>query len=150
MKQNSAYIAFLILFLMIFMQIGTDLYLPSFPAIKEQLSTTNAWVQHTFSIFLAGFAISQLIFGTLADRYGRKPFLISGITVYFLMCIVSASAHSISTLLIARGIQGLGAGACTVMSRAIMRDSFSGKAFEKMLLYQTVVCLTSKMHLFVS
>jgi Bcr/CflA subfamily drug resistance transporter len=136
--QSTRFVGFLILFLMMFMQIGTDLYLPSFPTIREELHTTNQMVQHTFSIFLAGFAISQLIYGTLSDRYGRKPFLIIGMAIYFSMCLVCATTSSIVVLLTARGVQGLGAGACTAMSRAIMRDVFSGKAFQRMVLYQTL------------
>ena len=74
MKKQS--VAILILFLMVLAQLATDLYLPSFPAISSALNVNLSSVQLTFSVFLAGFAISQLIYGPLCDRYGRKPFLI--------------------------------------------------------------------------
>lgn len=125
--KKSVQLTCLILFLMTLAQIGTDVYLPSFPAIKTALLTTDTYVQLTFSVFLAGFAVSQLIYGPLSDRFGRKPFLIIGVSFYFLTSIVAAITSSITLLLVARTIQGFGAGACSVIPRAIMQDSFSGK-----------------------
>lgn len=131
-------ITFLILFLMTLAQIGTDVYLPSFPAIKMTLLTTTALVQLTFSVFLAGFAVSQLIYGPLSDRFGRKPFLLIGVSLYFLTSIIAATTSSIYVLLIARTIQGMGAGACSVIPRAIMQDHFSGKELERINIYQSM------------
>jgi len=137
--KKTAQITCLILFLMTLAQIGTDVYLPSFPAIKAALLTTNTYVQLTFSVFLAGFAVSQLIYGPLSDRFGRKPFLIVGVSLYFLTSIIAAMTSSITLLLVARTVQGFGAGACSVIPRAIMQDSFSGKALTKINLYQSMV-----------
>ncbi|HAT67203.1 MAG TPA: hypothetical protein DCS66_21845 [Flavobacteriaceae bacterium] len=137
MKKQS--VAILILFLMVLAQLATDLYLPSFPAISSALNVNLSSVQLTFSVFLAGFAISQLIYGPLCDRYGRKPFLIIGVILYFLMAILSAFSTSITLLLISRAIQGIGAGACSVIPRAIMRDCFSGRELEKITIYQSIV-----------
>ena len=119
-------------------QMGTDVYLPSFPAIKMALLTTTTFVQLTFSVFLAGFAVSQLIYGPLSDRFGRKPFLLIGVSLYFLTSIIAATTSSIYVLLIARTIQGMGAGACSVIPRAIMQDHFSGKELERINIYQSM------------
>jgi Bcr/CflA subfamily drug resistance transporter len=136
---QNRFVAILILFLMTLAQIGTDVYLPSFPEIKSQLATTSTLVQLTFSFFLGGFALSQLVYGPLSDRYGRKSFLLVGVGIYFTMSLVAAATHSISVLLIARALQGIGAGACSVIPRAIMSDTFSGKTLEKMTIYQSMV-----------
>ncbi len=136
---KNRFITILILFLMILAQIGTDVYLPSFPEIKAQFITTNALVQLTFSVFLLGFALSQLIYGPLADRYGRKFPLLTGVFIYFIMSLVAAITSSIEILLIARALQGVGAGACSVIPRAIMSDRFSGIALQKMTIYQAMV-----------
>lgn len=136
--QKTAQVTCLILFLMTLAQLGTDVYLPSFPAIKTALSTTNTYVQLTFSVFQAGFAVSQLVYGPLSDRFGRKPFLLVGVSLYFLSCIVAAMTSSIIWLLIARTVQGFGGGACSVIPRAIMQDSFSGKALAKINVYQSM------------
>lgn len=136
---SKQYVALLILFLMVLSQLATDLYLPSFPAIAIALGVSVSSVQLTFSGYLAGFALSQLVYGSLCDRYGRKPFLMIGIIIYFLMAIVSALSASIISLLISRVIQGIGAGACSVIPRAIMRDCFSGRELEKITIYQSIV-----------
>jgi Bcr/CflA subfamily drug resistance transporter len=118
---------------------GTDIYLPSLPAIALALQVSMGDVQLTFSVFLAGFAISQLVYGPLIDRYGRKPFLITGVSLYGLMALAATFAHSIELLLLARTIQGIGAGACSVVPRAIMGDSFAGCELEKVTVYQSLV-----------
>ena len=70
--------AITVLFLMVLAQLALDIYLPSFLAIANSLKTTLDSVQLTFSVFLAGFSMSQIIYGPLSDYYGRKPFLILG------------------------------------------------------------------------
>lgn len=138
-NNKTAQITLLILFLMTLAQIGTDIYLPSLPAIKQALMTTDTPVQLTFSVFLAGFAVSQLIYGPLSDRFGRKPFLLVGVSLYFITSIIAATTHTITILLIARVLQGMGAGACSVIPRAIMQDHFTGQELEKINLYQSMV-----------
>lgn len=136
---QNCFLVVLILFLMTLAQIATDIYLPSFPAMKVQLLTTSAYIQLTFSVFLAGFAISQLFYGPLSDRYGRKSFLLIGVFLYFIMSVTAAFTNSIEILLLARALQGIGAGACSVIPRAIMSDKFSGAALERMTIYQSMV-----------
>jgi DHA1 family bicyclomycin/chloramphenicol resistance-like MFS transporter len=101
-KQLMQYrsVIILILYLMTIAQISTDIYLPSLPAMKVQLATNDSLVQLTFSIFMAGFAISQLFYGPLSDRYGRKIFLLIGMGLYVIASIAAAFANSITLLLI--------------------------------------------------
>ena len=132
-------IVFLIFYLMTFVQIGTDLYLPSFPAIKSHFSTTATLVKLTFSVFVGCFAVSQLFYGPFVDRFGRKPFLLIGVSLYFIMSLVAATAQSIEVLLVARALQGIGAGACSVIPRAIMRDCFSGDKLQQIMIYQALI-----------
>lgn len=136
---KNCFLVVLVLFLMTLAQIGTDIYLPSFPAMKLQLLTTSTYIQLTLSFFLAGFAISQLFYGPLSDRYGRKPFLLIGVFLYFIMSVTAAFTNSIEILLLARSLQGIGAGACSVIPRAIMSDKFSAAALERMTIYQSMV-----------
>lgn len=132
-------IAAIILLLMVMAQIGTDVYLASLPAMQLALKTSTHLVQYTFSVFLAGFAISQLFYGPLSDRFGRKFFILFGLVVYSLMSIWCIVSTNISELLLARFIQGIGAGACTVIARSIMRDVFDGRDLDKMNIYQSMV-----------
>ena len=91
---QNKFIAVIILFLMVMAQLGTDVYLASLPAMRDTLMVNNSLIQYTFSIFLAGFAVSQLVYGPLADRFGRRPFLLAGLILYFLMSIISSLSQS--------------------------------------------------------
>jgi Bcr/CflA subfamily drug resistance transporter len=131
-------IAGLILYVMTLGQLGTDIYLPSFTAIQHALNTSSGQVQLTVSLFFLGVGISQLFYGPLADSFGRKPFLLFGICTYLVTSLIAATTSSIDVLLIARLLQGIGAGACSVIPRAIMRDCFTGKTLAKVTIYQAL------------
>ena len=62
--------------------LAIDMYLPALPALQAQFGTSAARVQHTLSAYLLGLAIGQLAFGPFADRYGRKPPLIAGLSLF--------------------------------------------------------------------
>lgn len=132
-------IAIIILPLMLMAQMGTDVYLASLPAISVSLSSAITTVQYTFSIFLAGFAVSQLFYGPLSDRYGRKPCVLFGLVLYSSMGLLCSFSTNALELLIARLAQGIGAGACTVVARAIMQDTFKGKDLDRINIYQSMV-----------
>lgn len=132
-------ITVVILLLMVIGQMGTDVYLASLPAIHVALNTSTSTTQYTFSIFLAGFALSQLFYGPLSDCYGRKPFIIFGLLMFTVTGLFCAFSTNIIELLTARFFQGVGAGACTVIARAVMRDTFDGKDITKMNIYQSMV-----------
>ncbi|WP_353952537.1 multidrug effflux MFS transporter [Knoellia sp. S7-12] len=105
---------------------GTDMYLPSFPRIAEDLSTTPSGVQLTLTTFLVGVALGQLVFGPLSDRLGRKPPLVIGTVVCVAASVVAVLAPSIEVLLVARFFQSVGGAAGIVIARAIVADVFRG------------------------
>ena len=128
-----------VLLLIILAQAGTDIYLPSLPAIKIALRTDIGYVQLTVSVFLASFALSQLIYGPLSDRFGRKLIVIFATGLYCLMSLLAACSTSIIQLLIVRAVQGVGAGGCSLISRSIVRDRFSGRELETIAVYLSLV-----------
>ena len=67
--------------------LATDMYLPAFSAIQQDLETSSAVVSATLSLFLAGFAVAQLLWGPLSDRYGRKPILLTGLGIFAVGCL---------------------------------------------------------------
>ena len=93
------------------MAVSTDLYLPAIPQLIESLGANISQGQLTLSVFLLGFATGQLFYGSISDRYGRKPGLYLGLAIYVLATLGCAAAQDINTLIAARFIQGLG-GAC--------------------------------------
>ena len=104
-------------------QMATSLYVPSLPYIDDELAAGPTVVKLTMTVFLWAFALSQLIYGPLSDRYGRKPVLLLGIAIYVLGSLLCALAHDIDALLFGRFLQGVGACAGSIY-RAVIRDLF--------------------------
>ena len=110
--------------LIAFAPMSIDMYLPAFPALQQDFATTAGNVQMTLSLFLLGLAVGQLLYGPLADRYGRKPPLYAGLAVYVLASGGAALAGGIDSLILLRLAQALGGCAGMVISRAMVRDLF--------------------------
>ncbi len=115
--------------------ISTDLYLPSLPSIGIDLATDTSGVQLTLSVFLIGFAVSQLIYGPLSDRYGRRPVLLAALLIYLAATVACGLADSIEWLIGARFVQALGACAGPVVGRAVVRDVFGRDRSARVLSY---------------
>ncbi len=115
--------------------ISTDLYLPSLPAIGRDFGVANAEVQLTLSVFLAGFAFSQLAYGPLSDRFGRRPVILGGLALYLLATLVCAFAAAIEVLILARFFQAVGACVGPVLGRAVVRDIYGRERAARMLSY---------------
>lgn len=104
----------------------TDMYLPSLPDIARQFGASSAQVQLTISAYLVGFAAGQIIYGPVSDRHGRKPVLIGAIALYCAASLACARSTSIEMLIVARAFQALGGSGGIVLTRAIVRDIYSG------------------------
>jgi MFS transporter, DHA1 family, multidrug resistance protein len=115
--------------------LSTDLYLPSLPALVRFFQTDVASVQLTLSVFLVGFALSQLAYGPLSDRFGRRPMLLAGLVVYVAASIACAMATSMAMLIVARFFQALGGCCGPVLGRAIVRDLHGVQRAARMLAY---------------
>jgi DHA1 family bicyclomycin/chloramphenicol resistance-like MFS transporter len=106
--------------------LSTDMYLPSLPDLAKALGATTAQAQLTLSAFLAGFALGQIVYGPLSDRYGRRPVLMTGLAVYTAASAICALSTSIEMLTVARFVQALGACGPIVLARSIVRDLYAG------------------------
>lgn len=106
---------------------STDMYLPALPRIANELNAGATSVQLTLSIFLFGFAVAQLFYGPLSDRYGRKPVMAVGLIIFVIASIGCALAEDINTLMFFRLLQALGGSAGPVIGRAIVRDIYDAK-----------------------
>ena len=119
-----------------------DMYLPGLPSIAGDFSVATADVQHSLSTFLVGFGIAPLIYGPLSDRFGRRPILITALTVYFLSTVCCALTSTMDNFLALRVLQGIGAGAGPVLSRAIVRDLYGPTHSARVLsLIQAIVVM---------
>lgn len=104
--------------------LGTDLYLSSLPAIRNEYGAPVSVVQLTLSVLVFSFGLSQLFWGPASDRFGRRPVLVAGFALYTGGALVGALAPSIEILIAARAAQGLGMAASMVCARAMVRDLF--------------------------
>ena len=108
--------------------LAMDLMLPALPDVASAFHISNAnHVQAVLSVFLTGFGAGQFIIGPLADRFGRRPILLGGLTVYGIASLLAIVAPSFETLLLARGLQGLSTAAARVIATSIVRDCYSGR-----------------------
>lgn len=105
---------------------ATDSYLPALPAITEALHSTPAIIQSTITSYLLGFALMQLVYGPLSDRFGRRKILLSGFTIAIVGGLASMVAKNAEMLILARLIQGAGVAAGAALFRTILRDIFTG------------------------
>jgi DHA1 family bicyclomycin/chloramphenicol resistance-like MFS transporter len=113
--------------------LAIDTYLPSMPAIGHAFNVGPVAVQQTLSVFLFAFAFMMLFYGTLSDSFGRRPVILVALVVYTLASIGAAFAPTLGVLLACRALQGLSAGAGSVIGQAIVQDRFSGAQAQKMM-----------------
>ena len=104
--------------------LSIDMGLPGLPAIEATFADAAGRGPLALSLFLAGFAISPLICGPLADRFGRRAILLDGLLLFSLAAAACAWAPSFTILLACRMLQGLAAGACAILPFAMVRDLF--------------------------
>ena len=105
--------------------VTTDLYLPALPALTLGFGAPMAQAQLTLTALLLAFGLSQLVWGPLSDRFGRRPVLLTGLTAYVLASIASTLAPSMGLLIVWRTVQGAAMGAAVMCARAIVRDLYT-------------------------
>ena len=113
--------------------ISMALYTPAMPALVEAYGTSEAAIKLTLTTYFAGFALAQLICGPLADAFGRKPVALLFLVLYLVSSILATFAPTVEFMLVARALQGVGAAVGIAVSRAIVRDQFTGEASSKIM-----------------
>ena len=115
--------------------LATNILLPSLPQIAAATGVSTAQVTAAITVFLAVFAVGQLVVGPMSDRFGRRWPVLIGFAVYFAGSVWCAMASDLSTLLAGRVVQAAGACATSVLSRAIARDLFEGDMLARALTF---------------
>ena len=124
-------IAFLLGSLSLLGPFTIDTYLPAFPTIVEEFHTSASLVQVSLTTCLLGLALGQLIIGPMSDVQGRRKPLIIFLGLYLLSSLICAVAPNIYMLIVSRFIQGFAAAGGLVISRAVVRDLYSGRELTK-------------------
>ncbi|HVU40552.1 MAG TPA: multidrug effflux MFS transporter [Xanthobacteraceae bacterium] len=117
--------------------LAIHLFMPVIPAVRVALGLSEAYAQLTFSIALFVMAFATLVYGSLSDRYGRRPVLLSGLCLFLIGSGISAFADSVTTLVVGRLIQAVGAGCGVTLVRAIAQDVY-GRNLVKAIAYLTM------------
>jgi Bcr/CflA subfamily drug resistance transporter len=109
-------------------QLAIDIYVPALPEMANFFQTSPQAIQTSVTAYLMAYAFGQLIFGPLADAYGRKRILALGLSIFTLGCLLSLVATNLETFVLARCLQGFGIAATNLLAKTIITDSFSGMA----------------------
>ena len=118
--------------------LAVHLFMPVIPAVKAALGLSEPLAQLTFSIALFSMAFATLVYGSLSDRYGRRPVLLSGLCLFLVGSAVSAAATSIAALVLGRLVQAVGAGCGITLVRAIAQDVYGPSRLVKAIAYLTM------------
>ena len=132
----------LIAMMMALNALAIDSMLPALPAIGDALGVVSEnsrqWV---ITAYLLGFGVTQIIYGPLADRFGRKPVLMVGLGLYVLFSVLAAFSPTFELLIAARVGTGIGAAALRVLAVSIVRDRYSGRTMARVMSLSFLVFL---------
>ena len=133
----------LIALLSAFVPLSTDLYLPALPEMSVLFQVPVHDINLTLTMFFVFYALGTLVWGPLSDRYGRKPILLVGLSVYVLTSVFCANAGNVHTLVFSRALQAAGGSAAGAVSTAIVKDIYKGRKRESVLaIVQSMVLIS--------
>jgi len=118
---------------------GTDIYLPSMPAMAQELGLPQSQIQLTLPLFLVSYGLSQLISGSFLDTFGRRRISLGALLIFSLSSLVTAWSHSIIIIYAMRCLQGLCVGFIVVATRAFFSDIYDGDKRKHYISLMTIV-----------
>jgi DHA1 family bicyclomycin/chloramphenicol resistance-like MFS transporter len=118
--------------------LAVHIYMPVIPAVKAAFGLSDALAQATFSIGVLGMGVATLAYGSLSDRFGRRPVLLSGLGLFLLGSALSAVAANVPMLVAGRVVQAVGAGCGVTLVRTIARDAYGAERLVKAIAYLTM------------
>lgn len=120
--------------------LGVDSMLPALPEIAQSIGINHEnqrqWI---VSAYMLGFGSTQIIYGPLADRFGRRPVVLAGLFLFAATNFVASFASSFTTMILARFLQGVAAAATRVLAVAIIRDKYSGREMARVMSLTTMI-----------
>lgn len=121
--QNASWVMLLMFIIAGITPFTNDIFLASMPSMSHYFHVSN--IQMMMTVFMASFAISQLFYGPLSDRFGRKPIFLGGLIIYIIGCLMTAFANEFTELLWGRVVQAVGVASAIISVLSIIRDSYA-------------------------
>ncbi len=126
-----------------FVPLSTDLYLPALPGMGDYFGASTALTNLTLVLFFIFFSLGMLFWGPLSDKYGRRPVLLTGLSLYILASIGCALSWSIHVLIMFRVLQAIGGSAASAVATAMIKDVYEGRRRESVLaMVQSMVVIS--------
>jgi DHA1 family bicyclomycin/chloramphenicol resistance-like MFS transporter len=125
--------------------LALNIFMPSMPGLQREFGVSYGEVQLTLTLYLIGMAVCQLIYGPMSDRFGRRPLLLGGMSVFAVASVMAAMAPTIEVLIAARLLQALGGAAGVVLARAMVRDVFDRETSASVISYITMAFVVAPM-----
>ena len=121
--------------------LALQLFVPSLPAIARDFGVSIGTAQYAFSLSMVAIAFATLVYGPLSDRYGRRPALLGGLSLFLIGTVVCALAPTIEMLIVGRILQASGSASGLVISRAVARDVYGPDRAASIIAYLTVAMI---------
>ena len=145
MNMSNVQIVGLLTLLSAFPPLSTDMYLPALPFLQETWHQPMEVVNFTLSGFFIGYCISLLLYGPLSDRFGRRPPLIVGVSLYIVASLLSGLVNDVVSLIVLRVLQGIGSSSGVVISMTITKDLYQGRERQRILAYMAIIMALAPM-----
>ena len=142
-ERSAAFIIIIAVFLAALPRITASIYTPSMPSLVGYFGTSEAAVQWTFSSYIIGLALGQIIYGPLSDAWGRRPVILAGLFFFTLTSSIIAFAPSIFLLGLGRFVEAISAASGGVLARAIVRDLMGPASTVRAIAYVTMATTLS-------
>ncbi|MEM6666073.1 MAG: multidrug effflux MFS transporter [Pseudomonadota bacterium] len=125
--------------------LALNMFMPSMPGMQAVFNTDYATIQLTLTLYLVAIGFSQIVFGTLSDRYGRRPVLLCGLALFLGGTLICAAAPTIEILILGRMLQGAGGAVGLALGRAMVRDVYDTRRSASMIGYVTMAMVVAPM-----
>lgn len=124
--------------LLMFPQVAETIYSPALASISQSFAVTNAQAAQTLSVYFSALAIGVVVWGILADKWGRRPIMLLGLTIFACSAITAMQTESFTVLMLARATSAFGIAVGSVVTQTMLRDVFSGDELAKVFSFMGI------------
>lgn len=125
-KQRNVNLLLMLVLLVAVGQMAQTIYIPAIADMAKELNVREGAVQSVMAAYLLTYGVSQLFYGPLSDRIGRRPVILTGMCIFMVATVIAITTHSLTVLIAASALQGVGTGVGGVMARTLPRDMYQG------------------------